>query len=413
MIQTTYKGSTVDTERPPPKRWRSIICLVGMALITLEIFLRLARVDNATIPASTPSPVPQHVLEKADPTLHSSTYYRLHTQWQNAPTDPASALPLARWYIEQAQTRFDPRLWGFAQATLQPWWESTSPPVDLLLLRAIVRQHAHDFVQAETDLDQVLAREPHNAQAHLTRAVVLNIQGKFAQAQRDCYALALRVDALTTASCVAYVTQLTAPQKALTLLQKGIALNQATTTKNSSEKSLTWAFTLAGEIASRLSQTALANQYFAKAYALTPDDQYLLAVWADHLLSQKRWQATVDLLSSHATVCHLLLRQTLAEKALKNADGELHARQLDAEFEVARQRQENFHWREYARFQLEIKGNPGLAADAAKQNWQTQREAIDLVLLKNACVANADTACVAEALQWQIEKHIATLDASR
>ena len=91
------------------------------------------------------------------------------------------AVHLARLYIELGRAEADPRYYGYAQAALLPWWDRPAPPPDILLLRATLRQSQHDFPGALADLSQVLDQDPRNAQAWLTRAVILRVTGDFAE----------------------------------------------------------------------------------------------------------------------------------------------------------------------------------------------------------------------------------------
>ena len=56
--------------------------------------------------------------------------------------------------------------------------------------------------RAVADLDRSLQREPRNAQALLTRATVLTVQGKYAQARADCERLAASLREIYAAICV-------------------------------------------------------------------------------------------------------------------------------------------------------------------------------------------------------------------
>ncbi len=130
------------------------------------------------------------------------------------PRDLARAVALAWRYVEAGRTQGDPRYAGLAEGALAPWFASAAPPSDVLLLRATLRQHRHDFAGAEADLAALLAREPRSAQAWLTRAVVAKVRGDFALAQRSCAPLLRFADALTATTCLADVASLTGRARA-------------------------------------------------------------------------------------------------------------------------------------------------------------------------------------------------------
>src|SRR5262249_5418599 len=73
---------------------------------------------------------------------------------------PARAARLAQAYVELARATGDPRYAGRAQGALAPWWDLESPPPDVLLLRAVLRQGHHQFAAALRDLDRLIALRP-------------------------------------------------------------------------------------------------------------------------------------------------------------------------------------------------------------------------------------------------------------
>src|SRR5215813_3391929 len=102
------------------------------------------------------------------------------------PRDPGAAAVLAVAYIERSRRDGDPRFLGYAEGVLQPWWNELQPPAPILLLRATLLQSRHRFDQALRDLDALLVSDPRNAQALLTRATVLQVQGRYAEAAPTC-----------------------------------------------------------------------------------------------------------------------------------------------------------------------------------------------------------------------------------
>lgn len=378
------------------RQGRFVALLPVMIAIAVVLLLLVKRNKEHGDTGNTVSLAPETVLASADVTLGSPEVQALRQQWQAQPDNAGIAVALARLYIEQAQSSMDERLWGYAQATLQPWWNRNDITDDLLFLRATILQHAHDFARAESDLTRLIARNPRHVQARMTRMVVLNIQGRFAAAKKECHALALLAPPLTTASCLAHTLQLTQPAKALEILQRVLAAESST----ADPTSLTWAHTLAAEIASREKKYPLAHEHFKAALLLAPRDQYLLGAYADHLSAQNKWHDVIPLLSSYSNKTGLLLRLAVAEKALKMQVWKTHMQQLRVEFQNEHQRG-NMHWREYAIFQLRLLENPFAAAEAAKRNWDMQREAIDMKLLMDACHAAGDTDCLGMVKQWR------------
>ena len=83
-------------------------------------------------------------------------------------------------YIERSREEGDPRYLGYAEAVLAPWWKLSKPPVDILVLRATLLQSTHQFDKALADIDAVLKLDSANGQAWITRATILQVQGKYA-----------------------------------------------------------------------------------------------------------------------------------------------------------------------------------------------------------------------------------------
>ncbi len=68
------------------------------------------------------------------------------------------------WRLVQAsRAEADPRLLGRAQALLSTWWDLPTPPAEVRLLRATIRQSLHDFPAALSDLNILLQEDPQNA----------------------------------------------------------------------------------------------------------------------------------------------------------------------------------------------------------------------------------------------------------
>jgi tetratricopeptide (TPR) repeat protein len=119
----------------------------------------------------------------------ASELRRMRKQLQEALDNLALALQLANRYLVLAREESDPRYLGYVQAALLPWWDLKTPPPEVLMFRATVRQNRHEFVAALRDLARVIERQPRNAQAWLTAAVIHQVRGDYGAAMRYCLAL--------------------------------------------------------------------------------------------------------------------------------------------------------------------------------------------------------------------------------
>jgi predicted Zn-dependent protease len=336
--------------------------------------------------------------EKIDPSLREVK--RLRTMLDRDPHDLALASTLARRTIEAARETGDPRFLGQAQAALGPWWSAPNPPDPALLLRATLKQSVHDFTGALSDLDRLIASRPTDGQALLTRATVLTVRGRYAEARADCARLAVLAAALVAVACDAAPASVSGHAASA---YRGLTHALASASPGAANAGLReWGQTLAGEIAQRLGDSATAETHFLTALALDPRDPYLLGTYADLLLDRDRPAEVVPLLKDYTRNDNLLLRLALAEARLPEMRSSYaaHRAALEERFAAARRRGDVLHQREEARYALEIAGDAGRALELARANWKVQRESADLRILLAAARALSDAMATREASDW-------------
>ncbi len=116
-----------------------------------------------------------------------------------------TAVRLAERYFALASSEGDPRYVGYAQAALKPWWDLPAPPLDALVMRAILKQYSHDFSGAMQDLEAATREDANNARAWSWRAAIHMVQADYEKAQEDCLALQKLESELYAVGCVAYL----------------------------------------------------------------------------------------------------------------------------------------------------------------------------------------------------------------
>ncbi|HEY0232986.1 MAG TPA: tetratricopeptide repeat protein [Dokdonella sp.] len=308
------------------------------------------------------------------------------------------ALRLAQIDVERARSESDPRQLGHAQATLAPWWDEASPPVPVLLLRATIRQSTHQFDPARADLQQIIAREPANAQAWLTLATVQQVTGDLADARSRC----AQVSTLSAASigtlCMASVDGVSgnaakAYETVDALLARPAALGNAVHVQ-------TWAATLQAELAERLGRALDAERAYRASLAIDPADAYTIAAYADFLLDAGRAADVVALIPLDTPVDGLLLRRAQADRALASAAATRSARDLTERFVALRERGDRVHLREEARFTLAILDAPQDALKLALENWSVQKEPLDARIAIECALAAGQPRAVDEIVRW-------------
>ncbi len=310
------------------------------------------------------------------------------------------AVSLATRLIEQSRSEGDPRFLGHAQAVLAPWLNQAKPPPSALLLRATIRQNAHEFDLALADLDAVLSLQPTSAQAWLTKASIYQVQGRYEEARRACqplFRLTGRHIALTCLSDIASLTgQATASRELLTgsLTRSGL-----------SPRERLWVLTILAETAARMGDAEAADSFFAEARSIGMKDYYLLGAYADFLLDQGRAPEVITLLQRETRADGLLLRLTLAEQALHLPASKGHTTDLAARFAASRERGTRVHLREEARFALALLHDPKTALSLAQANWAVQKEPWDARLLFESALAVGSRDAARPAIAWLSTNH--------
>jgi tetratricopeptide (TPR) repeat protein len=321
---------------------------------------------------------------------------RLHAALAAHPDDLRTALTLARLDIQLSRARSDPRYLGYAQAALGAWWGLPSPPPEVLVLRATIRQSSHDFDGALADLDRVVAIAPDDAQAWITRSVVLAVRGRYDEARASCQPLARLAPELVYTVCETSIDGVSG--------SAGPAYDRLAATIRQSRRlspdENQWASSTLGEIALRLGRDDDAEAAFSTALAIDPDDPYVLAAYADLLLDRGRPAEAMKLVAGRSDNDGLLLRLALAEAKTHAPEAESHAEMLGARFDASHLRGDTVHRREEARFELDVRGDARAALALARANWNVQREPWDARVFLASALAAGEAGAAAPALAF-------------
>ncbi len=305
------------------------------------------------------------------------------------------AVRLASDYIAVGRSEGDPRYQGYARAVLAPWWDLAQPPPDVLMLRATIRQNGHEFDQALEDLERLLRIRPRHPQAWLTRAVILQVQGRYAEAYESCWPLQ-RSNRLLAAACLASAASSNGhAEGSYDLLRRTLA-----TTPVADIEDRLWALTGLAEIAIRLGRYEVAEGHFEAALALDVRDIYLLGAYADLLLDLDRPRDVRRLLAEETRSDALLLRLAVAESRLGSPDFDQHAEMLADRFSETRRRGDQLHLGAESRFHLELTGQVDEALRLALDNWRVQREPVDARRVLEAALAARDAGAAAPLIAW-------------
>ena len=328
---------------------------------------------------------PDQVLERLPASTNASQaeIKNLSAQLSAHPNDIGLAVKLAKLYIERSREEGDPRYLGYAEALLTPWWKLSNPPVDIHVLRATLLQSTHQFDKSLADLDAVLKLDSTNGQAWITRATILQVQGKYAAALKSCEKLYRLAPPLITMTCTNNIQSLSGKAA-----QSYHELKAAYVQSSEANPSIrVWILTLLAEMATRLGDDMAAEQYFQNAMKIEDPDGYLLGAYSDFLLDKKRPQEVITLLKTKTRIDPLLLRYAEALKAINSAQADIQTSALKQRFAAAAMRGDTVHQREQSRFELRLMNNPKRALELAKLNWQIQKEPADARIYLEAAIA--------------------------
>jgi hypothetical protein len=312
------------------------------------------------------------------------------------PRNRAVAIRLAERYFELANAEGDPRYVGYGEAALKPWWNLSAPPLDALVMRAILKQYSHDFSGAMQDLGAATNEDPGNARAWSWRAAIDMVQANYGQARKDCQALDEIESELFATGCFAYLDGTTGKAAAA---YRALSEAYARSGDNSPEVKV-WVLTRLAEMSLRLGNVKQAEEHFRAAYFEPVNDQFLLGAYSDFLLDQGRPDEVIPLLVDWFKSDILLLRLATAEKQLKAPKAAEHIEALKSRFDAAALRGDKLHQQEEARFNLYLIGNKEKALALARENWQLQREPRDARILLEAALAMKQPAAAQDALDW-------------
>ena len=364
-------------------------------------------------------------LERAD-----LEFRQLRAQWRTRPNDPVVAGAVASRAIELARRDGDPRYLGHAEAALAPWWSDSAAPVELRLVKATILQNVHRFDDALLELDAVLAARPADAQAWLTRASILQVQGRLVDAAASCSRLReLGTEPYATA-CLAELGSLSArvaPSSVPAAAPAPVAAANASPATDAAARaraytsrdqlaqlstrpagrdaaSDAWLQLMFAELSERLGDAPAAERAFRLALAGHPD-AYTKGAFADFLLDRHRAPEVVTLLAGEERNDALLLRLAIARAEVGAPEAARDTAALAARFAAARRRGDSVHRREEARFELQLRQRPALGLSLALANWNVQKEPADARLLLEAARAAGESAAAEPVRRFLAEHH--------
>ena len=320
----------------------------------------------------------------------------LRRAFAEQPQSLERALALARRYFELAGAEGDPRYVGYAEAVIRPWSDTVEPPVESLVMRALVRQYRHEFDAALADLARAAERDAANTEIWAWRAAILLVQADYAGARDACARLAPLTSSLHATACNAAIDGRTGKSaKSYDELARALARRP-----DANPDLKLWIQTRLAEAALQLGRDELAERHFKAALTLGLTDGFLLAAYADFLLDRGRPAEVLGLLKDWERSDVLLLRLTLAEQAIKHPSTAAHIAMIKERFDASALRGDKLHQQDEARFHLYLLADATGALRLAQENFRVEREPSDARILLEAALAAKDPRAAQPALDW-------------
>ena len=317
------------------------------------------------------------------------------------PGDLGRAIVLAQRYIDLASAEGDPRYVGYAEAVIRPWLKADIP-VEIQFTRALLRQYRHDFINAISDLESVLARSPGHADALAWKWALYVVMADYDKARDGCEKRRGIASGASFAACVASIDSLTGKAgEAYASLDAALKREP-----DHSADFRQWALTRLAEFALRAGDKVKAERHFKEAIASGVTDGYVLGAYSDLLLDENRPREVIALLKDWTRSDILLLRLAIAEKMLSTPTATAWAQVLSDRFADSALRGDKLHLAEEARFELVLKNNPTRAVELAVENWMAlQREPRDARILMEAALAAKTPEAARPAMDWVSRNH--------
>lgn len=309
--------------------------------------------------------------------------------------DVGAAVTLARRFIDEGKRRAEPRELGYAETVLRPWLAQKPAALPVLKAWADILQYRHEFGGAQTILDEIVARDPRNADAILQRASLAMVRGAWPKARQDCARLAALQATLEATVCLAQVRAADGDLRHAYRVLVPIA-----THAHWSGSLGAWVFGTTAEFADRLGDADAAGRWYEAAARADPESLYARLALSDCWLRAGRYREVLDLLADAPRSDGVLLDEALARRGLGDPAAAEPIAILATRMAEARVRGDETHLRERARFELVWLATPATALASAQRNWQVQRELADLRLLAAAAAAARDRTALDGIADW-------------
>ena len=205
---------TLMSSRTP---WSAIRAFIPATTLRAGALISIFWISHATAEPYVPSGK-DDILEVLPTAIAASEGDRIRSSREQVEKNPGNvelAVATALEHFKRGRIEGDPRFYGYAESAIGHWATDRNPPIEILLIRAHLKQHRHEFKAALSDLDDIVKREPTNAQAWLIKAVVHMVQGDYASARSSCSRLIGSAPEYIAATCLSNVVALSGESEKL------------------------------------------------------------------------------------------------------------------------------------------------------------------------------------------------------
>lgn len=319
-------------------------------------------------------------------------------EWRKNRNDLPAALNYARAVFLLGLTEGDLRWYGSAKAALQPWWSAATLPADGHFLRALVKQGFHDFKGGIDDLSAAIAIDPAQPEYWSWRFSLNLLTANMAAARADCDAIGQRFGRDEGQACAATLLYRTGQAlQAIPLLNRLVELPdyQGPFTQD-------WLRYHQGEAYRTAGQVAQAIAVWEKHVQARPDSHLVKLTLTELLNQQGQFAKARRYADSASPTDALLVQALLASRGLKDGDTQRLAALFENRMSNQALRGESLIERPTMVYLITYGRDNAQGLKLAVDNWSTQNEPADAVLLVQAALKANQPKLAEPVLGWMV-----------
>lgn len=317
-------------------------------------------------------------------------------EWNKDRNQQPAAFAYARAVFLLGLTEGDLRWYGSAKAALQPWWTEARLPAEGHFLRALVKQGFHDFQGGIDDLSAAIAIDPTQAEYWSWRFSLHLLTANMAAARADCEAIGQRFGRDEGDACAGTLLYRTGqPQQAIPLLDRLVDLPdyQGPFTQD-------WLRYHQGEAYRAAGQYERAIAVWEKHVQARPETHLVRLSLTELLNQQGQFDKAKRYAASDSPTDALLAQALLASRGLKDGNTEQLAAQFESRMNNQALRGESLIERPTMVYLITYGRDNAKGLQMAAENWTTQNEPADAVLLVQAALTANQPKVAQPVLDW-------------